>query len=144
MIPTPLPNASLNGILYYRSPNRDFSDRPILLRFDILILLRRQRRLVPRPRLCDVDDVDLFLEDFTFVIDRTAFYNLLTLRVFLFSADFIVDVTVFFAALFAFEVPCCIRVDCLFCESRTQFYYRVLSLLVLSICCLCLQPFVDL
>ena len=144
MIPTPLPNASLNGILYYRSPNRDCSDRPALLRFDIPIVLHRRCRLVPRPHLCDVDDVDLFLEDFTFFIDRTAFCNLLILRVFLFSTDFIVDVTFFFAALFAFDVPCCIRVDCLFCELRTQFYYRILSLLILSICCLCLQPFVDL
>ena len=83
MIPTPLANASLTGILYYKSPSMDCSDRPVLLCFDIPILLRHcRRRLVPHRRLHDVDDVDLFLEDFTFVIDRTALCNLLTLGVF--------------------------------------------------------------
>ena len=104
MIPTPLANASLNGIVYvrtyYNSPTRECSDRPILLCFDIPLLLHRCCRL------CDVDDDDLFLEDFTFLIDRTALCNLLTLGVFFFNTDFSADFTFVFAALFARAVPC--------------------------------------
>ena len=105
MIPTPPASASLRGILivlYYKSPNRDCSDRPILLRFDIPILLRRR----PPRRLCDVDDDDLFLDDFAFVNDRTAFCNRLTLGAFLLTIDFSADFTFVFAALFALAVPC--------------------------------------
>ena len=87
---------------YYKSPTREWCDRPILLRFDIPILLRRCRRR----RLRDVDDDDLFLEDVAFVSDRTALCNLLTLGVFFFSADFSADFTFVFAALFARAVPC--------------------------------------
>ena len=89
---------------YYKSPTREWCDRPILLRFDIPILLRRCRRR--RRRLRDVDDDDLFLEDVAFVSDRTALCNLLTLGVFFFSADFSADFTFVFAALFARAVPC--------------------------------------
>ena len=100
MIPTPLASASLSGIvLYYNSPNRDFSDRPILLRFDIPILLRRRR-------LRDFVDDDLFLEYVAFDNDRTAFCNRLTLGAFLLTIDFSADFTFVFAALFALAVPC--------------------------------------
>ena len=105
MIPTLLANASLSGIvyIYYKSPTREWCDRPILLRFNIPILLRRRRRC---RRLHDVDDDDLFLEDFTFVSDRTALCNLLTLGVFFFSTDFSADRTFVFVAFFAHAVPC--------------------------------------
>ena len=53
-----------------------------------------------------MEDDDLFLEDVTFVSDRTALCNLLTLGVFFFSADFSTDFTFVFAALFARAVPC--------------------------------------
>ena len=89
------------------------SDRPILLRFDIPILLhrrrrhrRRLRRVLPRCRLRDVDNDDLFLEDFTFVSDRTALCNHLTLGVFFVITDFSADFIFVFAALFARTVPC--------------------------------------
>ena len=65
--------------------------------------------MLPRLRLCeDVDDDDLFLEDFTFVSDHTALCNRLTLGVFLFfvNTDCSADFTFVFVALFACAVPC--------------------------------------